>query len=115
MSDTTEIPNHFEQAVQMVIDRTEGNNLDLVLDAESGRDICVQMHHGLGQWLRNNWGLWESKNSLCQWFQNEHDITHADDMSSLILGEAVARMRGEIFDFVGAVERFHEHWKRYGD
>jgi len=41
-------------------------------------------HHGLGTWIRNNWGLWEGKGELYNWFK-ENEINHPDDMSGIII------------------------------
>ena len=113
MSDKIDIPQTFESAVQSIIDLTSVDNVDMILDAKSADDICIQMHDGLGRWIRNNWELWSKTNRMCQWFKKEHGITHPDDMSSLLLGEAVARMRQEVFDFYGTVKRFHQHWAQF--
>lgn len=43
----------------------------------------INLHMGLGMWLRNNWGLW-SGSRLAKWF-NERRIWHPDDMSGIIL------------------------------
>ena len=41
-------------------------------------------HHGIGMWIRNNWGLWKSEGELFNWFK-ENEINHPDDMSGIIL------------------------------
>jgi hypothetical protein len=40
-------------------------------------------HHGLGMWIRNNWGLWGG--SRLQKYFFDRKIKHPDDMSSVIL------------------------------
>ena len=46
------------------------------------RDM-IQYHHGLGTWIRNNWGLW-SGSRLKKYFQDRR-IFHPDDMSGVVL------------------------------
>jgi len=57
-------------------DKTEIKNL-------KSRDETIEYHHGLGMWLRNNWGLWGG--SRLQKYFLEKKVNHPDNMSSLIL------------------------------
>lgn len=43
----------------------------------------IDYHHGLGTWLRNNWGLWVG--SRLQQYLIGKGIYHPDDMSGTIL------------------------------
>jgi hypothetical protein len=47
------------------------------------RDETINYHHGLGMWLRNNWGLWGG--SRLQKYFLTRKVTDPDSMSSLIL------------------------------
>ena len=47
------------------------------------RDNMIVYHHGLGTWLRNNWGLWGG--SRLRKYFTDRGITHPDDMSGVIL------------------------------
>ena len=47
------------------------------------RDNMIIYHHGLGTWIRNNWGLWGG--SRLQKYFTARGITHPDDMSGVIL------------------------------
>lgn len=47
------------------------------------RDDMIRYHHGLGTWIRNNWGLWGG--SRLQKYFTDRGITHPDDMSGIIL------------------------------
>jgi hypothetical protein len=46
-------------------------------------EIPFRYHSGLGRWIRNQWGLWQSSR-LAVHFKSM-GITHADDMSGIIL------------------------------
>lgn len=66
-------------------------SLDVLLSEEDrglikklkDRDETIMLHHGLGTWLRNNWGLWSG--SRLQKYFKKRKIKHPDAMSSLIL------------------------------
>ena len=47
------------------------------------RKETIQYHHGLGMWLRNNWGLWGG--SRLQEYMLNKKIKHPDEMSAIIL------------------------------
>jgi hypothetical protein len=47
------------------------------------RDDMIKYHHGLGTWLRNNWGLW--RGSRLQKYFTDRKIGHPDSMSSVVL------------------------------
>jgi len=49
----------------------------------SKRDDMIRYHHGLGTWIRNNWGLWGG--SRLQKYFSDKGITHPDEMSSVVL------------------------------
>lgn len=51
---------------------------------ESEDTAMAQAHHGIGMWIRNNWGLWKEEGELFNWFK-ENEINHPDDMSGIIL------------------------------
>ena len=44
---------------------------------------ATRLHHGLGMWIRNNWGLW--RNSKLKRYFLDRGILHPDEMSSIIL------------------------------
>src|SRR5690606_4613258 len=50
-------------------------------------------HHGLGTWIRNNWGLW-GESRLKQYFL-ERKIDHPDSMSAIILAYYYDWLNGE--------------------
>jgi hypothetical protein len=68
------------------------------------------LHHNFGSHLRNTWHLWEPTTPLSRHYQNCHGIGHADDMSSLIILDLLARMREEPFNLSLQVQRFRQFW-----
>ncbi len=51
---------------------------------KSENEASAVAHHGIGMWIRNNWGLWKSEGELFNWFK-ENEVNHPDDMSGIIL------------------------------
>jgi len=76
------IPETLEQCFEI---------LDTFKDTEwinyPEENALAEAHHSIGQWIRNNWGLWivgENTNKLKKWFI-EKGVDHPDDISSIIL------------------------------
>ena len=51
--------------------------------AVAKKEDMVQFHHTLGQWMRNNWGLW--RNSKLAQLLETKKIMHPDNMSGALL------------------------------
>jgi hypothetical protein len=60
------------------------SNEDREFLENSDENPSAQMHHKFRMSLRNDWSLWEKDMPLVRWF-NERGMTHADDMSAIIL------------------------------
>ena len=72
--------------------------LDKELDAKQKKFLrdsaqFVDLHFGMGMWIRNNWGLWG--HSRLQKYFLKHGVWHADDMSSIIIGEYLNYLQGK--------------------
>lgn len=89
--------------------------LDKKLSAEdkanikSGETKAVDMHFGLGMWMRNNWKLWGGGSPLAKHLQGL-GLRHPDDMSGLILTSYVRRLRGEPLEVDKQVEHYKAYW-----
>ena len=66
----------------------------------------------LGQSIRNSWGLWTGENDLVKFF-NSHDITHPDDMSSIILTSFQRKFNNKEIDFEDQVQTIHDNLRLY--
>lgn len=73
-------------------------------------DDMVLYHHGLGTWLRNNWGLWKGSR-LSKWF-NEKGIRHADDMSGIILDSFWRHLNGQPIKLDEQIKHYQDYWKK---
>ena len=73
------------------------------------RDM-IQYHHGLGTWLRNNWGLWAGLR-LAQYFR-QLGIHHPDDMSGIILTSFWRYLHGQERRLDEQVESYKAYWRK---
>jgi hypothetical protein len=54
----------------------------------------IQLHFGLGMWIRNNLGLWQGNDALMQAIsEHEYGGVHPDDVSMLIITALWQRLR----------------------
>jgi hypothetical protein len=75
----------------------------------SDEDCVPEVHHGMGRWLRNTLELWYDGPPV-KWF-NEHEIFHADDMSSIILQSLHRRENKRPIDFEGQIKAIQDFWE----
>lgn len=71
----------------------------------------AEFHHGLGRWIRNNWGFWTGKGPLFAWFVSL-GITHPDDMSGIILESFHRKLHDKPLDVEGQVQHYKDYWKK---
>ena len=90
--------------------------LDKILSPKSKYEIMkaapidmIKYHHGLGMWLRNNWGLWHDSR-LAKYFNNI-GIYHPDDMSSIVLTSYWRKMHSKPLNVDGQVKLFQKYWE----
>jgi hypothetical protein len=71
----------------------------------------VLYHHGLGMWLRNNWGLWKGSR-LSKWF-NDKGIRHPDDMSGIILDSFWRHLNKKPIKLDEQIKHYQDYWKKH--
>ncbi len=76
------IPKDIKDCFVTLDSILEQSDIDTI-KALPDRDKTIVYHHGLGTWIRNNWGLWGGSR-LMAYFLNR-GIEHPDSMSALIL------------------------------
>ena len=77
------IPKDIDEAVDSLDTMISPEDKRYIADSLSLGAFCARCHHGLGMWLRNNWGLWGG--SRLQRYFLDRNIIHPDDMSGVIL------------------------------
>ena len=68
----------------------------------------AEAHHGIGQTIRNEWGLWEG--SALREDLKAMGLFHADDMSSVILTCLHRTLNEKALDIEGQVQRYQDYW-----
>lgn len=84
---------------------------DLIKEITTGAENdMIKYHHGLGMWIRNNWGLW-SESRLKKYF-NELDIQHPDDMSGIILNSFWRHLNNKPIELEKQIKYYQEYWEK---
>jgi hypothetical protein len=76
-------------------------------------DMC-RFHHSMGQWIRNNWGLWKKDTELYDLLHNM-GLAHADDMSGLILTSFHRHLHGKPLALEVQVAYYKQYWDKKGE
>lgn len=104
----TDTPKTLEEAVEIIlveippaliedIKNTPQDEMFLVIDTME---------------IRNAFGLWGDNTELREWFF-DRDITHADDMSDIIVRELWCRCVGDgHVDIEDNAKKYREHWEK---
>lgn len=75
------------------------------------KEAIAQSHHGLGQWIRNNWSLWVKESDLHQYFI-EMELHHPDDMSGVILTSYHRHINNKELKLDEQIKHYIEFWKK---
>lgn len=89
MTKEEKIPNTIEEAIAILDEELSQEDKDFLL--EKGP---IAVHHTLGRWIRNTWGLWTD--SVLKNVLTEQGFTHPDDMSNHIIEEYVKHLKCNI-------------------
>ncbi|MGD9713961.1 MAG: DUF6794 domain-containing protein [Thermomicrobiales bacterium] len=100
------LPFTHEQAVTMLTE-APWTEQERKLICDGG---LVFLHHGFGGQIRDYWHLWEPTTPLSRHYQQKFGLGHADDMSTLIIEDMVARLRGERYAMDIRVQRIKKYW-----
>ncbi|MEK6829872.1 MAG: DUF6794 domain-containing protein [Nanoarchaeota archaeon] len=73
-------------------------------------DAVIQSHHGLGRWIRNNWGLWSKDSKLFEYL-SKLGLHHPDDMSSIILKSYHRHLNKKELGLDEQVKHYIDFWK----
>lgn len=103
------VPSTIEAAVNHIVASINDEDKANILKEPK---IDVLTHHTVGQYLRNNWSLWDNDSPLKRNAIEKYGIAHADDISGLILRWAIAKIRNEEFDALEHCEIYKKHWAK---
>ncbi len=102
----TNLHEAFDQLDKILNEEPEYKETFKLDDEEKA---IINLHHGIGRWIRNEWGLW-SGSELKTYFE-ELGLHHADDMSSVILTSFHRYLNGRELHIDQQVEHYKEFWK----
>lgn len=75
-------------------------------------DALISLHHKLGMWIRNEWGLWNKDSEMYRYF-NKIGLWHADDMSNVILTSYHRFINGKELALKEQINHYLAYWKDY--
>lgn len=84
---------------------------ELIEEMKTGTENDMnKYHHGLGMWMRNNWGLWS--NSRLKKYFNDLGIRHPDDMSGIILTSFWRYLNDKPIKLQEQIKYYQDYWKK---
>jgi len=98
----------LEDCLSNLIARMPQSELDWFRDLPED-EALAQTHMGLGQLLRNEWGLWTGS-KLTEYF-NSLEVQHPDDMSGIILTSLHRRLKGEPLRVEEQIQFYKKYWE----
>ena len=84
------IPNNLWEAIQELDKSLSKDDKEYLL--ENGP---LSVHHSLGRWIRNNWGLWNEGDNKLKVKLKKLGCEHPDDMSNYIIELYVEYLKNE--------------------
>ena len=76
-------------------------------------DDLFDLHHTLGRWIRNNWGLWNDSR-LFQYLKSLGFI-HPDDMSQSIIVEYWNRKNKQPSQLEADIAEYKAYWEKFNE
>jgi hypothetical protein len=80
---TKTLPTTLDEAVGVILAMLEEKDLSEI--AQMPFADLINLHFGLGQWIRNNLGLWQADSALMKAIQAHTPSIHPDDASTVII------------------------------
>ena len=77
------LPTTIDEAVGVILAMLEEKDLNDITQMPFA-DL-FNLHFGLGQWIRNNLGLWQPDSALMKAIQAQTPEIHPDDASTVII------------------------------
>lgn len=103
------IPKNIEDCI-VQLDKMIDSNTKKWIKIKSESLFSYKAHHGLGMWIRNNWGLWKIS-ELSEYFNNL-GIYHPDDMSGIIIDSYYRRINGLDIKLEEQINYYKNYWKK---
>jgi hypothetical protein len=105
------IPTNLEEAIKMCTELVIFGAGESIFE-RSEKEFTAMCHHNLGQRMRNAWGLWSMDSELFRTLAGETCLSHADDLSGLILTATYRKFNDLEFELLKEAAKYHNHWKQ---
>ena len=80
------------------------------IDEFQTKDDMVKLHHSVGTYIRNEYGLWSGTSDIYSYLYFL-GLRHPDDMSSVILESFWCKRHGQEYDLGEAVIYYQQYWE----
>ena len=105
--DQDRVPATVVEAIKMFWDALEEPEKQSLKDVDE--DQLVVFHHTLGEDIRNAWTLTDKNSILVNQFK-ELGVSHADDISGIILTSVYRKLHKKPLNLKGQVAKFKKYW-----
>jgi hypothetical protein len=88
------IPRTKEEAIDSLFARVREDDQQYIAGLK--KEDLSALHHGLGRWIRNNFGLWAEDSELVELLKDKEkgqNYPHADDVSQILIEEFARQLR----------------------
>ena len=82
------IPTNLKEVIQELNKLLSQDDKEYLL--EHG---ALSVHHSLGRWIRNNWGLWDEEDNNLKVNLKKLGLEHPDDMSNYIIEQYIEHLK----------------------
>ena len=86
-----EWPGTVDEAAGVVLATLSNEEKNQIAGMAEG-DL-IELHFGLGMWIRNNLGLWQGNQTLMESIRQHSPDIHPDDVSMVIIEAVWKRLR----------------------
>jgi hypothetical protein len=109
-----QIPSNLSECIEALdIIMTESKKEDVLnFKLSKEKDCLYNTHHALGQWIRNNWGLWKKESALYNYFY-KMGLWHADDISSVIIISYHRHINEKKINLKKQIDKYIKYWNNY--
>lgn len=106
------IPSNLSECFDVLEDILKHSEDKEWFESSSEEDILNSTHHALGEWIRDNWFLWDKNSSLYQHFY-KMGLWHPDDISTFVLRSYHRFTNKKDLGLSVQIDRYIEYWKEY--
>lgn len=109
--DDNYVPKDLEESISLLVQKN-WDDLERIRTMTED-ELNASVHHSIGRWMRNNWGLWAGDSDLAMWFKAK-GIHHPDDMTGIILKSFHRRVTGKEIGLEDQIQFYMDYWEQYG-